>query len=115
MKLLVTGGAGYIGSVIASQLLEAGHEVYNLGNGEGFSVRQVIEVAREATGREIRAVESPRRPGDPPVLVASSEKIRRELGWSPRKPGLAEMVSDAWGWMLSRPEGYGAAASKERA
>jgi UDP-glucose 4-epimerase len=88
---------------------EGEHRIYNLGNGEGFSVRQVIETAREVTGREITAVEAPRRPGDPPVLVASSEKIRRELGWKPEKPELATMISDAWDWMLSHPGGYGEA------
>jgi UDP-glucose 4-epimerase len=74
----------------------AGHEVFNLGNGAGFSVREVVDAARAATGREIPTVESPRRAGDPAVLVASSEKIRRELGWVPRKPQLAAMIADAW-------------------
>lgn len=86
---------------------EGEHRIYNLGNGEGFSVRQVIETAREVTEREIEAKEAPRRPGDPPVLVASSGKIRRELGWKPEKPELAAMISDAWEWMLSHPGGYG--------
>ncbi|MGF1470918.1 MAG: UDP-glucose 4-epimerase GalE [Rubrobacteraceae bacterium] len=83
------------------------HRIYNLGNGEGFSVRQVIEAAREVTGADIEAVEAPRRAGDPPVLVASSEKIRRELGWEPEKPGLATMISDAWEWKQQHPLGYG--------
>jgi UDP-glucose 4-epimerase len=73
-----------------------GHEIFNLGNGTGFSVREVVETARAATGREIPTVEAPRRVGDPAVLVASSEKIRRELGWVPRKPELAAMIADAW-------------------
>ncbi len=73
-----------------------GHQVYNLGNGAGFSVRQVLDTARDVTGREIPALESPRRAGDPAVLVASSERIRRELGWVPSKPQLAAMIADAW-------------------
>ncbi len=78
-----------------------GHRVFNLGNGAGYSVREVIETARQVTGREIPAVESPRRPGDPAVLVASSERIRTELGWVPEKPGLETMIADAWDWMRS--------------
>src|SRR5580692_8046122 len=62
--------------------------IYNLGNGQGFSVRQVVEVAREVTGHAIPVIESPRRPGDPAVLIAGSEKIRRELGWRPKFPDL---------------------------
>ena len=77
----------------------AGHRVFNLGNGAGFSVREVVEAARRVTGAAIPVVESPRRPGDPAVLVASSERIRRELGWVPRKPALEDMVGDAWTWM----------------
>jgi UDP-glucose 4-epimerase len=82
------------------------HRVYNLGNGAGFSVREVIEVAREVTGRSIEAVEAPQRAGDPPVLVASSALIRTELGWTPEKPELSAMISDAWEWMQEHPRGY---------
>ena len=82
------------------------HRVYNLGNGSGFSVRQAVEVAREVTGRPIEGVEAPRRAGDPPVLVASSEKIRADLGWTPEKPELYAMISDAWEWMQRHPRGY---------
>ncbi len=78
---------------------EPGQRIYNLGNGAGFSVREVVDTARLVTGCQIPAVESPRRPGDPAVLIASSELIRRELGWVPEKPGLEEMVGDAWTWM----------------
>ena len=85
---------------------EGEHKIYNLGNGAGFSVLEVIEVARQVTGRHIEAIESPRRPGDPPVLVASSDKIRSELGWEPEKPKLETMVSDAWNWMQDHPDGY---------
>jgi UDP-glucose 4-epimerase len=83
-----------------------GRLVYNLGNGQGFSVRQVIDVSRRATGRTIRTVEGERRPGDPAVLVASSEKIRRELGWKPQYPDLESIVRSAWEWHQSRPDGY---------
>jgi UDP-glucose 4-epimerase len=82
------------------------HKIYNLGNGAGFSVMEVIEAARRVTGRSIEAVGSPRRMGDPPVLVASSEKIRVELGWEPEKPELETMISDAWSWMRNHPHGY---------
>ncbi|HEX9970047.1 MAG TPA: UDP-glucose 4-epimerase GalE [Acidimicrobiales bacterium] len=75
---------------------EPGHRIYNLGNGAGFSVREVIDVAREVTGVDIPAVEADRRPGDPAVLVASSERIRADLGWVPEKPDLATMIGDAW-------------------
>ena len=82
------------------------HRVYNLGNGTGFSVRQVIEAARAVTGREIPVSEEPRRPGDPAQLVASSAKIRDELGWVPRKPGIETMIADAWAWSEAHPQGY---------
>jgi len=71
------------------------HCSYNLGNGTGFSVREVIAAARRVTGREVPFVESPRRPGDPPMLVASSEKIRRELDWSARYPTLDDILASA--------------------
>lgn len=80
--------------------------IYNLGNGRGFSVRQVIETARRVTGRPIEAVEAPRRPGDPPVLVASSEKIKTELNWKPRCTELEQIIETAWKWRLKRPHGY---------
>ena len=82
------------------------HTIYNLGNGLGFSVREVIEAARRVTGREIPVREEPRRPGDPAQLVASSEKIRAELGWEPEKD-LETMIADAWAWRQARPDGYG--------
>jgi UDP-glucose 4-epimerase len=80
--------------------------IYNLGNGHGFSVRQAIEVAREVTGHAIPVIESPRRAGDPAVLIASSEKIRRELGWVPRFQDLRFIVESAWRWHSKFPEGY---------
>jgi UDP-glucose 4-epimerase len=82
------------------------HQIFNLGNGSGFSVRDVIAAAREVTGAEIPIAEAPRRPGDPPVLVASSELIRAELGWEPQKPGLEHMIADAWAFAQAHPGGY---------
>ena len=72
--------------------------IYNLGNNQGYSVREVIDVAREVTGHKIPAVESDPRPGDPAVLVADSAKIRKELGWQPRFEDLENMIQSAWGW-----------------
>ncbi|HJT00293.1 MAG TPA: UDP-glucose 4-epimerase GalE [Terriglobales bacterium] len=80
--------------------------IYNLGNGRGFTVRQVVAMARKVTGHAIAAEDAPRRPGDPAVLVASSEKIRRELGWQPRYPELEQIVADAWAWRRKHPNGY---------
>lgn len=71
---------------------------FNLGNGRGFSVREVIEAAREVTGRRIRVSLAKRRPGDPPALIAASAKARRVLGWKPEYPGLNEIVGTAWRW-----------------
>ncbi|CAN5793165.1 UDP-glucose 4-epimerase GalE [soil metagenome] len=82
------------------------HRVYNLGNGAGYSVREVVEAARSVTGAKLDADEAPRRAGDPPTLVASSEKIQTDLGWKPEKPGLETMISDAWTWMRDHPDGY---------
>jgi UDP-glucose 4-epimerase len=72
------------------------HKIYNLGNGTGFSVQEVLSVCREVTGHEIPAVVRERRAGDPAVLVASSEKIQRELGWKPEHPSVRDVVADAW-------------------
>jgi UDP-glucose 4-epimerase len=80
--------------------------IYNLGNGQGFSVREVVEVARKVTGHPLPVVESPRRAGDPAVLIASSEKIRRDLGWQPRFPELKSIVESAWQWHRTHPDGY---------
>jgi UDP-glucose 4-epimerase len=82
------------------------HRVFNLGNGNGFSVREVIDAVREVTGLDIPVSEAPRRAGDPPMLVAASDKIRAELGWEARKPALTEMVADAWAFAQARPHGY---------
>lgn len=80
--------------------------VYNIGNGTGYSVREVIETARTVTGGLIPAVETSRRPGDPARLVASSEKIRQELGWKPKYPDLKDIIASAWAWHESHPNGY---------
>jgi UDP-glucose 4-epimerase len=76
-----------------------GHRVYNLGNGTGFSNRQVVDVVREVTGHAVPLEMAPRRPGDPAQLVASSDRAKRELSWTPRLPDLATMVADAWSFM----------------
>ena len=80
--------------------------VYNIGNGNGYSILEVIETAREVTGHPIPVVESPRRPGDPARLVASSEKIREELGWEPQHPDLKDILASAWEWHKTHPKGY---------
>jgi UDP-glucose 4-epimerase len=80
--------------------------IYNLGSGQGFSVREVVEVARKVTGHAIPLIESPGRAGDPAVLIASSEKIRRELGWQPQFPDLKTIVESAWQWHRAHPDGY---------
>jgi len=93
--------------VLAAGAVEPGQaKVYNLGNGEGFSVRQVIETCREVTGEDIPARIVSRRAGDPPRLVASSRRAVRELGWTPKYPDLATIVSDAWRWHRAHPNGY---------
>ena len=84
--------------------------IYNLGNGQGFSVREVVEGARRVTGCPIAVVESPRRAGDPAILIASSEKIRRELKWEPKFPKLEDILRSAWEWHRNFPNGYGESA-----
>lgn len=79
---------------------------YNLGNGGGYSVREVILMCEKVTGKKIPAVESPRRPGDPPRLVASAAKAMKELGWKPRYPKLEDIVATAWAWHEKHPKGY---------
>ncbi len=92
--------------ILALQALGEGSRLYNLGNGSGFSVREVIEAARLITGHPIPAVDAPRRAGDPPVLIASSDKIQRELGWQPRYPALEAILAHAWEWHQAHPTGY---------
>ena len=79
---------------------------YNLGNGDGYSVREVVRMCEKVTGQTIPAIEKPRRPGDPPRLVASAEKVTRELGWKPRYPRLEDIVTTAWAWHRQHPNGY---------
>ena len=83
-----------------------GNKAYNLGNGEGYSVVQVIEAARKVTGAEIPTVVSPRRPGDPAVLAASSKLAKSELGWQPDYPDLESIIDSAWQWQKRHPYGY---------
>ncbi len=85
---------------------ERGVMIYNLSTGKGHSVRQVIDTVREVTGRDFEVKEGERRPGDPPELVGSPQKIRRELGWQPQYPELRTIVEHAWQWHRSHPEGY---------
>jgi UDP-glucose 4-epimerase len=94
--------------VMALEALEAGREsmIYNLGNGRGYSVKEVIEVAREVTGHPIPAETTARRPGDSPILVASAELINQELGWQPQYPDLKTIIASAWTWHQSHPKGY---------
>ena len=79
---------------------------FNLGNGAGYSVREVIEVARHVTGHPIPATVQPRRAGDPAILIASSDRIRGALGWRPRHAELGEIIESAWRWHLGHPHGY---------
>jgi UDP-glucose 4-epimerase len=79
---------------------------YNLGNGDGYSVREVIQACERATGKAIPAIEKPRRPGDPPRLVASADKAVRELGWKPKFPKLDDIIATAWAWHKRHPDGY---------
>jgi UDP-glucose 4-epimerase len=80
---------------------------YNLGTGGGTSVREVIDACRKVTGRKIAVAEKPRRPGDPPRLIAGSEKIKSELGWKPKFQDISKIVESAWKWHLANPDGYG--------
>jgi UDP-glucose 4-epimerase len=93
--------------ILALRALDQGSRTYNLGNGQGFTVKEVIETARQITGHPIPAEVVARRPGDPAVLIAGSETIRRELGWEPRYPDLRQIIETAWQWHQSHPNGYG--------
>lgn len=94
--------------ILAVDALERGSEskIYNLGNGKGFSVREVIETIEKVTGKMVPAEESERRPGDPAVLVASSQKIIDELGWKPQYPSLDDIIETAWNWHKQFPNGF---------
>lgn len=85
---------------------ENGSEIFNLGNGNGYSVQEVINVARKVTDHPIPAEVQVRRAGDPAVLIASSEKAKTILGWKPQHDSLEKIISDAWNWHVSNPDGY---------
>ena len=95
--------------VKALKYLEAGGETVqmNLGTGTGSSVLEIIQAAREVTGIDVKYQVSARRPGDPPELVASAEKAKKTLGWTPRRSDIKTIIADAWNWHKSNPEGYG--------
>jgi UDP-glucose 4-epimerase len=97
--------------LVLNALCEKDKLIYNLGNGHGFSVREVIETVRRVTGHPIPVREVARRPGDPAVLVASSTKIKRELHWEPQFPSLEDIVRSAWEWFRAHPDGYSASAA----
>ena len=91
----------------ALRCLDHGSVAFNLGNGAGHSVQQVVDSVGRVLGRPVPAAMGPRRPGDPAVLIASSERIRRETGWSPRHSALDDMVATAAAWRVAHPDGYG--------
>ncbi len=88
------------------KLDERPEQVYNLGNGQGYSVREVIETVRRVSAKDFKVVEADRRPGDPAVLTSDASKARRELGWTCQKPELETMVATAWQWHSEHPNGY---------
>jgi UDP-glucose 4-epimerase len=94
--------------ILAVEYLMKGNDsdIFNLGNGVGFTVKEIIEAAKEVTGKEIPAVISPRRAGDPAKLIASSEKAKKVLGWKPEFLDVKEIIATAWKWHRSHPEGY---------
>jgi UDP-glucose 4-epimerase len=93
--------------ILALGILGERSAIYNLGcGGSGYTVREVIDTAREVTGREIAIHVAPRRAGDPAVLIASSEKIRSELGWQPEFQDLGVIIQSAWNWLVAHPRGY---------
>ena len=93
--------------VLAAERIGRGcADAYNLGNGAGFSVRQVIETARQVTGSKIPAEVGPRRPGDPPRLIASSQRAMDGLGWRPKRAELSTIIEHAWAWHGGHPDGY---------
>ena len=93
--------------VLALESISAGRgRAYNLGNGAGYSVKQVIDTCKAVTGKRFAVRDAPRRAGDPAILVADSRKARDELGWSPRHEDLAEMIDSAWRWHSANPDGY---------
>jgi len=92
--------------VLALGALDAGNRIYNLGNGRGFSVKEVVEAARRIPGHDIPVAIGARRAGDPAILAAGSDKIKQELGWNPRVGEIEAIIGSAWHWHQSHPEGY---------
>ena len=92
--------------ILALNVMERRSEIYNLGYGSGYSVAEVVEMARQVTGRRIPTEAAPRRAGDPPVLIASPDKIMRDLGWNPRNSELDRIIETAWRWRQAHPKGY---------
>lgn len=92
--------------ILALNVMERRSEIYNLGYGSGYSVAEVVEMSRQVTGRRIQTEAAPRRAGDPPVLIASSDKIMRDLGWNPRHSELDRIIESAWRWHQAHPFGY---------
>ncbi len=100
----------HIKDLASAHILALGSErsaFYNLGTGGGTSVKEIIETCREVTGHPIPSIGKPRRPGDPPRLIAASEKIRRELGWEPKYQDVRKIIESAWAWHSAHPNGYG--------
>jgi len=91
--------------ILALGVTESG--CYNLGTGGGTSVRQIIATCEKITGKPIAVVEKPRRPGDPPLLIAASDKIKQELGWAPKYEAIEKIIESAWAWHVKYPHGYG--------
>jgi len=92
--------------ILALRALDGGSRTYNLGNGKGYSIMEVVETAREITGYPIPVEIGARRPGDPDILIADSEQIRDELGWEPQYPDLRSIIESAWKWFQNHPDGY---------
>ncbi|MEO6726054.1 MAG: UDP-glucose 4-epimerase GalE [Blastocatellia bacterium] len=92
--------------ILALNVMERRSDFYNLGYGSGYSVAEVVEMSRQVTGKRISTEASPRRVGDPPVLIASPDKIMRDLGWNPRHSELDRIIESAWRWHQAHPNGY---------
>ena len=92
--------------ILALNAIDTSSRVYNLGNGQGYSVKEVVELARRVTGHDIPAEVQARRAGDPAVLIAASDQITQELNWHPKYPDLKSIVSSAWDWHCAHPHGY---------
>ncbi|MFA9477615.1 UDP-glucose 4-epimerase GalE [Phycisphaerales bacterium AB-hyl4] len=93
-------------SMVMQKLNPADQRFYNLGIGQGYSVKQIVDAAREVTGRDIPAQMGPRRPGDPPSLYANADKLRTEVGWTPSYTDIHRVIETAWRWYRNHPDGY---------